>query len=1210
MRGKTTTEPPCLNSDNFEDCLVSDDVLVHFFNEFLSLPSFPESVQYNKETGVFEVVSDGAEAVYQKIRSALRLCQSQHLNDHVELALRPMVDNKYTVLCLDREQGVKWIIKERLPLFIRSDCYFEYRLAKLLSQWVPVGLTQKKSGSSAQQHLSVPSESVSPSPGPEERETLLQDIYVSLGQDIDRMQLPAGTQSVVTPVGSLGLGESLSRCHSLHTLTCLSNSPAFPQSGLQSPAASLTLAGDCFQADIHTEVTSSGQEEQRGLISASSSCIPDSDSCALSSPPSSVVTDVPLCSSVLDWESRQEAQRPDQETRVHLPETGTVEGPYVNYNPQSPSRSSPVTQLADLLVERGLRDSETDMDYSSTSPSSSRQEKTCGLGATTNHCRLMREKGIGSSHLDTDPDLGFYDDTGSIHDGRPERHGLEEFKEFLKGSPGEKLLNLWVDVERLKTLAENKRKIRHLEQMRSQYLLSSGRSRLSGETLTRLGLSTSYCWGEGRLLEVQPHLAEALISYWGQRFRLSQSNPKERARDSDVMSPWGKRQLHPLSGVNPCYFTLHPLRPLRPHSGRPTDRSPAHSQPGYGSSSPDVGNLRRDRMLQALHVDSKAGFYFTQYCERSGNQLWENAIHFWFDLQQYHLLFYHDGLDPYRVQRQAQLLYSTYVCSDARCSVDVEEEVRRRVYACLTPPFEELFDAVEEYSLTLLMEPWTQLTTTDTLTHQGVGVWERSQEVESEQYRRLQRLYEESTCRLEQRAAAGACRPPPPPLEVPRSPALWAAVAERFRGYRLGSLLRHHVELQHFTSFLQHNKASVHLECWLDLEHFRRIPHKDTAVREDGSKLIKDKYLSRKYFFGPESPATREQQDDVMRLAGGWGRLLHERLCGPVLLEVQNIVRSHIESRWLPLFLATPAFTERQQPTVKHQGEDGPLDRVYQRHRKRTERWKQLEGTWMTSAGGILAFRQALLNPVTCHQFRRFVSLKGDFLENDVLFWLEVQRYKDLCHSHCDETVVQDKVSIIISCFIQSSIPPALQIDIPPEQAKNILEKRTELGPYIFREAQMCVFSELLKLWPEFLLFRSSVAEEEVLPELENRRLQQRARLQRHRRREEENRAQEEVERFPEGETVTGVEQKQKEWESRELLHPNQQLSWSYSKYLIALEREEVLLRRQKLGADSSSTSTDSSSVHSQKSKGGSRRPVRQRAQEAPAFSRRDDIPA
>lgn len=34
-------------------------------------------------------------------------------------------------------------------------------------------------------------------------------------------------------------------------------------------------------------------------------------------------------------------------------------------------------------------------------------------------------------------------------------------------------------------------------------------------------------------------------------------------------------------------------------------------------------------------------------------------------------------------------------------------------------------------------------------------------------------------------------------------------------------------------------------------------------------------------------------------------------------------------------------------------------------------------------------------------------------------------------------------------------MPPALQIDIPPQQAQHILEKRHELGPYIFREAQV-----------------------------------------------------------------------------------------------------------------------------------------------------------
>lgn len=40
-------------------------------------------------------------------------------------------------------------------------------------------------------------------------------------------------------------------------------------------------------------------------------------------------------------------------------------------------------------------------------------------------------------------------------------------------------------------------------------------------------------------------------------------------------------------------------------------------------------------------------------------------------------------------------------------------------------------------------------------------------------------------------------------------------------------------------------------------------------------------------------------------------------------------------------------------------------------------------------------------------------------------------------------------------------MPPTLQIDIPPEQAQRILEKRQELGPYIFREAQVvcvCVY--------------------------------------------------------------------------------------------------------------------------------------------------------
>ena len=49
------------------------------------------------------------------------------------------------------------------------------------------------------------------------------------------------------------------------------------------------------------------------------------------------------------------------------------------------------------------------------------------------------------------------------------------------------------------------------------------------------------------------------------------------------------------------------------------------------------------------------------------------------------------------------------------------EEIRRRVYQCLSPPFEELFDGVEEHILSLLLEPWTLLLSRDTHSYQRVG---------------------------------------------------------------------------------------------------------------------------------------------------------------------------------------------------------------------------------------------------------------------------------------------------------------------------------------------------------------------------------------------------------------------------------------------------------------------------------------------------------
>lgn len=53
------------------------------------------------------------------------------------------------------------------------------------------------------------------------------------------------------------------------------------------------------------------------------------------------------------------------------------------------------------------------------------------------------------------------------------------------------------------------------------------------------------------------------------------------------------------------------------------------------------------------------------------------------------------------------------------------------------------------------------------------------------------------------------------------------------------------------------NLLSIHLSCWLDLEQYRR-----TRQEELWSQMA-DKYLNSNYFFGPDSPATTQQQEDV-----------------------------------------------------------------------------------------------------------------------------------------------------------------------------------------------------------------------------------------------------------------------------------------------------------------------------------------------------------
>lgn len=55
---------------------------------------------------------------------------------------------------------------------------------------------------------------------------------------------------------------------------------------------------------------------------------------------------------------------------------------------------------------------------------------------------------------------------------------------------------------------------------------------------------------------------------------------------------------------------------------------------------------------------------------------------------------------------------------------------------------------------------------------------------------------------------------------------------------------------------------------------------------------------------------------------------------------------------------------------------------------------KILNSRWVSSSRDVVALRQTLLNPDSCSEFTAFAAMKGDTLESNVHFWLEVQKFK------------------------------------------------------------------------------------------------------------------------------------------------------------------------------------------------------------------------
>ncbi|XP_039594642.1 uncharacterized protein LOC120516777 isoform X2 [Polypterus senegalus] len=96
-------------------------------------------------------------------------------------------------------------------------------------------------------------------------------------------------------------------------------------------------------------------------------------------------------------------------------------------------------------------------------------------------------------------------------------------------------------------------------------------------------------------------------------------------------------------------------------------------------------------------------------------------------------------------------------------------------------------------------------------------------------------------------------------------------------------------------------------------------------------------------------------------------------------------------------------------------------------------------------------------------------------LENNLLFYLEVQKFKRAHHENPDEGLLKKKVHILLDCFLTSQLHPSLQIAINEDiYAKTLQEAQQYLSglqtsPSIFDDAQNHISVLLLPHWMRFL---------------------------------------------------------------------------------------------------------------------------------------------
>ncbi|XP_056020780.1 uncharacterized protein LOC125650178 isoform X16 [Ostrea edulis] len=1092
-----------ITGENLEDLLAYDDLFLDYFNAFLSLPVFPQPLRYNRLTGDFEDASKHMHRDSSSVSSA-----SGEEN--------PL---PYGTTDSERDKLLEWAREERLPLFLSTQLFREFKLCKLLLRPLDDRYSASRNSSNQLRGYSRQSESYISS---------LSNSADNSGHDgIDDEEL-ASMQNQ------------------------LQNSTLFKYQRPGSRAISMPPRLD-FEAEFYVQgstATPTTQEPPLSEVQPKSASLKkrlkektDSEKDDGNPRKPSVVKFDPVTSDVKNKHSAHKEKRQKSEAEEAFMRHARVLSAPLNY---ADYMRHPMFGDFDFLFGEDEPDPDGKVYVSFQDEHTSEEQTETDVKNMEGRLKMslqeLKEQVLGK------------------HDS------MEGFKEFLADTAGFYLLNFWLDCEYYKDAMENFDEIVNMDIRNRLFRDIQDKYKMNLTEEARNQITKASCnssLSHTVFIRTQYDVLRRLRAYWVPRYLIHMERLRELKAIGSVMGIKGIRVENSMKKVTPFLpsISLVNSMPVRPddvltysktkswdflcRGGRKLDSriSSAKLKPALHPALPV--KLTKDRFLIALTSDKVAGGPFQRYLEKQEDRGLVSSLLFWQDVTDYgkeedrsadRLLrlchawniynsYFPDGAmypigasDLERARLHHSLLHAKdfvdaniFISSKARVVELLEqnwinylkEDLKNFLDAhvrdgALSPP--ETADVIDievknEELIITRPDPWVKrIPTTDSVREARLRAALKSVDLLGPEER------------AERRAKNRAKRKE---MERERKKAIRAAYRRVREAKRKKEPEKDDEEDMEF-DIDGENKPSKPPPPFVDMLHNKQIMNnfKKSLTESEDKERVNMVYL---YFdienylnFGNSKSESKKKDSHAQMLYktyfDGQGKKkvsfseklsakISDRPKSPVIKELQHYILPKIEESFKAYIIEKAnengmeprEFANLSQAELSlrmgtdasliggawKKGRKGKTGRAQPNKEDKDEFFKSLK----QSAGGHLTLPMLF--------FYKYLLKHGEedgspLIDKDLFFYIEVQKFKDANHAHSDEELLRKKVQSIMECFLDSVTSPTLQIDISPQlQEKSIKGAQKYLGgkdivPSLFDEAQFAVFKELLPYWAGF----------------------------------------------------------------------------------------------------------------------------------------------